>query len=185
MEQRRATRISRFLALVLRHEPARAGVALDAQGWVDVDALLAGAAAAGLPLDRAGLAEVVATNDKRRFALSDDGRRIRASQGHSVAVDLDLPPAVPPGVLYHGTPESSVASILASGLERRSRRHVHLSPDVATAIRVGARRGRPVVLEVAAGEMHAAGHGFFLSANGVWLVDAVPPGFLRVHAPER
>ena len=186
MNAKRAVRISKFVSLVLRHDPAAAGVVLDANGWADVDALLAGAARAGMPFTAEELRAVVARSDKQRFALSADERRIRANQGHSVAVDLELPPAEPPAVLYHGTVDAHLESILAEGLRKRSRQHVHLSADVETARRVGARRGRPVILAIDAAAMHARGHSFWRSANGVWLADAVPREFLsRLGEPER
>lgn len=172
-------RKSKFLSLVLRHEPARAGIVLDAAGWVEVDTLLRGCAKAGVTISRKELERLVAESDKQRFALSEDGLRIRANQGHSVEVELQLAPQVPPAVLYHGTAERFLAAILAGGLEKRARHHVHLSAERATAATVGGRHGRPVVLTVAAGEMHAAGHVFFRSANGVWLTDQVPPQYLR------
>lgn len=181
MDAQRRTRISKFLARHLRHTPERIGLTLDPQGWVDVEELLRASAAHGMPLSRAELEQVVTENDKQRFAL--DGGRIRANQGHSVAVDLGLPTAVPPNVLYHGTVARFLAAIRREGLRRRARQHVHLSPDRQTAERVGARRGRPVVLVVDAAAMHRAGHAFRVSANGVWLVDAVPPRYLRF--PER
>ena len=178
MDTKRATRISRFLSLVLRHEPQAAGVTLDAEGWAGVDTLLAGAAAAGVTFDRRELEHVVANNAKQRFALSDDGERIRASQGHSVDVDLKLDAVEPPAVLYHGTNEAALPTVLRDGLRPMTRRHVHLSRDRATAEKVGGRRGEPVVLSVDAAAMHAAGFAFHCSANGVWLTDAVPPRFL-------
>ncbi len=174
----RAVHLSKFLSLVLRHQPEAAGVTLDAQGWVEIDVLLDGAARAGVSMTRAELEGVVASSDKRRFALSADGRRIRANQGHSRPVDLGLAPSVPPDVLFHGTVEEAVPSILATGLEKRARQHVHLSADVATARKVGARRGRPIVLRVDAAAMVAAGHTFSVSDNGVWLIEAVPARFV-------
>lgn len=174
-------RASKLLSYVLRHHPASAGVALDLQGWVAIDALLAGLAAHhGVSLSRADLDRVVATDSKRRYAISDDGLRIRASQGHSVEVELEYAPATPPEQLFHGTAERHLPSIRATGLERRARHHVHLSAAVDTARTVGARHGRPVVLVVAAARMHADGWSFFLSANGVWLVDAVPVPYLML-----
>jgi putative RNA 2'-phosphotransferase len=175
-----AVRVSKRLSYVLRHRPESVGLALDAAGWVDVADLLGALAAHGLPLTRGELGTVVATDDKRRFALDDTGTRIRASQGHSVAVDLGYTAAVPPPELFHGTVERFLPAILAEGLRPQNRHAVHLSPDVATARRVGARRGRPVVLRVAAGRMAADGAAFTRSANGVWLVDAVPPRYLTV-----
>lgn len=170
--------LSRFLSLVLRHDPAAANVALDGGGWVGVDELTAGVRATGRAIDREILHTLVREDSKRRYALSEDGARIRANQGHSVAVDLGLAPVVPPDLLYHGTVNAALASIAATGLERRSRRHVHLSPDVQTARAVGGRRGASVVLPVRAAALQARGHAFYRSANGVWLTDAVPPGFI-------
>jgi len=175
-------KMSKFLSLVLRHQPEKIGLALDANGWADVEDLIRLANHHGTRLTRPLLERLVAENDKQRFALSDDGERIRASQGHSVEVDLALPPALPPEVLYHGTAARSVASIRAGGLHAGNRQHVHLSPDVSTATRVGQRHGKPVVLVVRAGAMAAAGHTFFLSANGVWLTDRVPVEFLGFPA---
>lgn len=175
MNERRLVRTSKLLSRVLRHAPESIGIELDPAGWVDVDWLLGALARSGHPVSPAELEEVVARNDKKRFALSDDGRRIRASQGHSVPVDLGYAPVAPPERLYHGTARTHVASILADGIRRRSRHHVHLSPDADTATRVGRRHGRPVVLTVLAGELHRRGHLFYRSANGVWLTDHVPP----------
>jgi putative RNA 2'-phosphotransferase len=169
---------SKFLSLVLRHQPEAIGLALDSAGWAALDELIACAARHGWKLTRERIEQIVATSDKQRFKLSDDGARIRANQGHSLAVDLQLAPRVPPAVLYHGTARQNVESIRATGLEKRARQHVHLSPDVETALKVGQRHGTPVVLEVRAAEMHAAGHAFYLSENGVWLVDSVPSEFL-------
>jgi putative RNA 2'-phosphotransferase len=171
-------RTSKFLSLVLRHQPEAIGLTLDDNGWADVDELIRLANESGHVLTRTLLERVVAENDKKRFAFSDDGRRIRASQGHSVAVDLALPPVEPPEVLYHGTATRFLDSIRAGGLHAGSRRHVHLSPDAATATKVGQRHGKPVVLVVRARAMAAAGHQFFLSANGVWLTERVPAEFL-------
>jgi putative RNA 2'-phosphotransferase len=171
-------RASKRLSYVLRHRPDSVGLTLDEAGWVDVDALLAALAAHGLALTRAELDHVVATNDKRRFALDEHGMRIRASQGHSVAVELGYEPATPPAELFHGTVERFLAAILTEGLRPGNRHAVHLSPDVDTARTVGARRGRPVVLRVDAAAMAADGFTFARSANGVWLVAAVPPRHL-------
>ena len=178
MENGRATHISKYLSLVLRHDPAAVGVTLDAEGWVNVDDLIAGAARNGSSFTRAELEEVVQTNDKQRFAFSDDGQRIRANQGHSITVDLGLKPETPPEFLYHGTVERFVSSIMTKGLDRRARQHVHLSVDVATATRVGSRRGKPVILQIAAASMHSEGLHFFRSANGVWLTEQVPPEYI-------
>ena len=168
-------RRSKRLSYVLRHAPDSVGLTLDAAGWVDVDALLA-----ALGWTRAELEHVVATNDKRRFAFDDTGKRIRASQGHSVAVVLGYVAEVPPPVLFHGTAARNLPAIEAQGLRPGRRHAVHLSPDEVTARRVGARHGRPVVLRVDAAGMARDGAVFTRSANGVWLVDAVPPAFLAV-----
>ncbi|KUH38706.1 MULTISPECIES: RNA 2'-phosphotransferase [Streptomyces] len=181
MDARRTVKVSKYLSRHLRHEPERIGLVLDAHGWVPVDDLLHALARHGVPLSRAELEHVVASSDKQRFAL--DGDRIRANQGHSVEVDLALPPAEPPAYLYHGTVAASLDAIRADGLRPMGRHHVHLSPDRETARRVGARRGRPVVLAVDAAAMHRDGHVFRVSANGVWLTDAVPPRYLRFRQP--
>ncbi|MCC9308238.1 RNA 2'-phosphotransferase [Kitasatospora sp. RB6PN24] len=182
MNPRSTVRTSKLLSRVLRHDPGAIGITLDEGGWVPVATLLAALARRGTRLTREQLDHVVATNDKQRFAFSADGLRIRASQGHSVPVDLGLAPAAPPAVLYHGTAEGSVAAILREGLHPMRRQDVHLSADVETATRVGARHGRPVVLRVDAAGLVAAGHLFRRSANGVWLTDAVPPAFLSRRA---
>ena len=171
-------RRSKRLSLVLRHQPSLVGVELDEHGWVGVPVLLDALAGHGWPMTRAELATVVDTNDKQRFEWDRDADRIRARQGHSVPVDLELPVEAPPDLLFHGTARRNLDSILRSGLERRGRHHVHLSADVPTARRVGARHGEPVVLQVAAARMARDGHEFRLSGNGVWLVDAVPPAYL-------
>lgn len=148
---------------------------LDPEGWLAIDELIANANERKYSLTLELLHEVVATNDKKRFALSDDGLRIRANQGHSVeGVELNLTPTIPPEQLYHGTVADFLESIRQQGLLKRSRNHVHLSADVETARKVGARRGRPIILTIAAGRMSLAGHPFYLSANGVWLTDCVP-----------
>jgi len=172
------SRISKFLSLVLRHQPEVIGLSLDEHGWVNVDELLRAASQHGRALSLETLRAVVDTNDKKRFAFSDDGTRIRASQGHSLDVDLALEPREPPEVLFHGTATRFLDAILAEGLSARSRRYVHLSSDAETATRVGARHGKPVVLRVAAGRMHRAGATFYLSANGVWLTEAVPASYV-------
>ncbi|VTS05583.1 RNA 2'-phosphotransferase [Tuwongella immobilis] len=174
--------MSKFLSLVLRHQPQTIGLSLDANGWADVDELLTRANQHGKRISRELLEAIVRDNDKQRFAFNDDRTRIRANQGHSVSVDLELTPKTPPELLYHGTATRFVASIRAQGLLPRSRQQVHLSADEATAIAVGKRHGKPAVLIVAAAEMHAAGHAFFQADNGVWLTDTVPPQFLSFPA---
>ena len=175
MDDRRA---SKLLSLVLRHEPGRFGVTLDRAGWVDVGLLLTALADRGKAISAEQLARVVETSDKQRFALDESSNRIRANQGHSVAVDLGLTPSVPPDQLFHGTPRRNLDAIRREGLLPGRRHAVHLSPDVETARRVGARRGDPVVLVVDARAMHAHAHSFSVSENGVWLVAAVPPRYL-------
>ncbi|MCR5886316.1 RNA 2'-phosphotransferase [Hymenobacter sp. J193] len=177
------TQLSKLLSYALRHRPDELGLTLDAQGWVPVADLLAALQARDASISLAQLQEVVASNDKKRFAFSEDGQLLRASQGHSVEVDLGLTPIVPPATLYHGTATRFVASILAEGLRPGSRQHVHLSPDRATAEAVGRRHGQPAILLVAAGAMHEAGIAFYQSANGVWLTAAVPPQYLQPEQP--
>lgn len=181
MDEKQTVKVSKFLARVLRHDPASIGITLDEAGWVDVDELIAASVRAGRRFSRTDLDHVVATNNKKRYAFSEDGRRIRASQGHSVEVDLGLSPAEPPAVLFHGTASTTLPIVLREGLKPMSRQDVHLSADVETAVRVGARHGRPVVLAVDAAGLTAAGHEFRVSANGVWLTDLVPPTHLRQH----
>jgi putative RNA 2'-phosphotransferase len=171
---------SKFLSYVLRHAPDSIGLTLDANGWADISDLLTKAAASGTSLDGATLEAVVATSDKKRFTLSADGSRIRAAQGHSVTVELDLAPTTPPETLYHGTATRFLGAIRLEGLKPGSRQQVHLSADEVTAMAVGQRHGKPVVLRVAAGAMHTGGHVFTRADNGVWLVDAVPPQFLGI-----
>lgn len=164
--------LSRRLSYLLRHAPEKAGLTLEPGGWVPLVPLLA-----HLGVSRAQVERVVASNNKKRFTL--EGERIRANQGHSVAVDLRLPLTVPPAVLYHGTHPGALEAIRREGLQPMNRHHVHLSRDVDTARQVGARRGKPVVLTVRSGAMYEAGHSFYRSDNGVWLTEAVPPGFLE------
>ncbi|WP_405664567.1 RNA 2'-phosphotransferase [Streptomyces sp. NBC_01166] len=179
MDERRTVKVSKYLSKHLRHEPDRIGISLDPNGWVAVDELLRACAEHGVTITRDDLDHVVAVNDKQRFTV--EGDRIRANQGHSVTVDLGLPPAEPPAYLYHGTVARVLDAIRTDGLRPMNRHHVHLSPDRETAVRVGARRGTPVVLTVDAGVMHRAGHLFHVSANGVWLTDSVPPAYLRLR----
>jgi putative RNA 2'-phosphotransferase len=180
MDNAQRTKISKFLSRHLRHRPEAIGLKLRPGGWVAVDTLLRACARAKLPLTRAELDEVVAINDKQRFSYDSTGTLIRANQGHSVEVDLGLTPLEPPPVLYHGTSRSSIAAIMREGLRKMRRHHVHLSADIETALRVGARHGSPVVLVVDAAALHAAGMAFLRSINGVWLVDHIPPAYVRV-----
>jgi putative RNA 2'-phosphotransferase len=175
----RTVAISKTLSYWLRHKPEAAGLQLSADGWADVDAVLAALAREKAGCDWVELLHVVETNDKKRFELSADASHIRARQGHSIEVDLDWPSATPPPLLYHGTVERFLAAILIEGLRPMARHHVHLSPDVETASRVGQRRGAPVILSVDARRMESNGHVFRVTSNGVWLADAVPPAFLK------
>lgn len=180
MQAKELIRLSKFLSLVLRHRPQLIGITLDEQGWTDVPTLLQKANAAGTPLDMETLRFVVENNNKKRFVLDETKARIRAAQGHSVEVALGYSAQEPPEILYHGTAERFLKSILELGLQKRQRHHVHLSHDVETARSVGSRHGRPVILEVRAGAMQNAGFQFFISENGVWLTDEVPAEYLRV-----
>jgi putative RNA 2'-phosphotransferase len=171
MQEKELVRLSKKMSKHLRHSPESIGLHLDPAGWVAVDDLLT-----ALRITRAQLDEVVERNDKKRYEI--DGDRIRASQGHSVEVDLDLPVTEPPPVLYHGTVGMALADIHRDGLRPMNRHDVHLSTTIETAERVGARRGKPVVLVVDAASMRADGHEFRVSANGVWLAATVPPEYL-------
>lgn len=171
---------SKFLALILRHKPEEIGIVPDPQGWAEIDDLLVRMAAAGRSMSRADLMMIVATSDKKRFSVSEDGLRIRAAQGHSIEVDLGLTPARPPEVLYHGTAEDSLPSIKEHGLRPGARQHVHLSHDIETAHNVGRRHGAPVVLSFRARQLSENGHTFYQAENGVWLTNRIPSGLLRV-----
>ncbi|MEM9554577.1 MAG: RNA 2'-phosphotransferase [Acidobacteriota bacterium] len=171
---------SKFLSYVLRHKPESIGLTLDSGGWAETQVLIDLANTAGKQLTLEQVQDVVAWNAKQRFSFSPDGRRIRAVQGHSIAVDLKLEPVQPPESLFHGTAKHSLDSILDKGLLKMRRQHVHLSLDVDTASAVGRRHGELVVLTVAAGAMCRDGHEFFRSENGVWLVDHVPPMYLSL-----
>jgi putative RNA 2'-phosphotransferase len=177
MDKRLIT-VSKYLAKHLRHAPHELGLELQPGGWVPVDDLLTAAEKHGFPIAYDDLVECVETNDKQRFAFDVSGEMIRANQGHSVDVDLQLEEREPPEFLYHGTVERFLSSILKDGLIRGNRHHVHLSKDMETATKVGARRGKPVILTVDAGRMHREGHKFYRSANGVWLTNSLPPAYL-------
>jgi len=171
--------ISKFLSYVLRHRPEAIGISLDSEGWADIAALIDAAARAGRKLDYDLIRTVVETNDKKRFSISGDGLRIRAAQGHSSkSVAISYPVKAPPEFLYHGTATRFVDSIRQEGLRPGSRQYVHLSPDRESAVGVGRRHGKPVVLTVAAGAMHQQGYRFFQADNGVWLTERIPPDFL-------
>ena len=180
MNDKRRVQVSKFISRHLRHAPAEIGLVLEPGGWVMVEDLLTGATETGFPFTREELLEVVAACEKPRFSLDSTSSKIRANQGHSAVVDLQFDPTPPPPVLYHGTPERNREVILRDGLRKMARHHVHLSADTKTAETVGRRRGKPILFEIDAARMAADGHSFFLSANGVWLVDLVPPEYLRL-----
>ena len=170
---------SKFLSLILRHHPETIGIALDPHGWADVDELILKVNQAGrYVLDKVLLEEIVRTDNKQRYSFNGDHSRVRANQGHSIQVDVELEEKIPPEILYHGTGEKSVASILQQGLLPQSRLYVHLSPTPEVARQVGSRHGKPVVFQVDAGKMSADGIPFYLSKNGVWLVKEVPTQYL-------
>jgi putative RNA 2'-phosphotransferase len=171
--------ISKFLSLVLRHQPEEIGIYMDNNGWVHVDELILKSNEKGMAMDSVMLEEVVSTNDKQRFVFNEDHTKIRASQGHSVNVDLQLNAVQPPEYLYHGTVEKFLGDIMKDGLRKMQRTHVHLSTDIDTAAKVGSRRGKPIILTVHAGDMHSDGHIFYLSENVVWLCDHVPVKYIK------
>jgi putative RNA 2'-phosphotransferase len=177
--QNRTVKISKFLSLVLRHKPEEIGISLDAAGWVSVGELLNACHKRGFSIRRDELDEVVRSNDKQRFAFSEDGSMIRASQGHSVAVKLDYQPLEPPQTLYHGTATRFLDSIKEQGLVKGKRHHVHLSGDEATAVKVGARHGKALVLVIESLQMHKDGFPFYQSENGVWLTEQVPTIYIK------
>jgi putative RNA 2'-phosphotransferase len=178
MTENETIKTSKFLSLVLRHEPERIGLKLGEAGWVGVGEFLDAVNRHGVTLNLDQLKHIVGTSDKKRFAFSEDGQRIRASQGHSVPIDLQYPPQTPPDILYHGTASRFLSGIRKDGLKRMERHDVHLSAETKVTLQVGGRHGKPVLLLIRAGEMHRAGHVFRCSANGVWLVDHVPPEFI-------
>lgn len=174
-------KLSKALSYYLRHAPHELGLQLQPGGWVELTDLLAALEGQNIQASAEDLRRVTEGSDKQRFAMH--GTRMRANQGHSVPVDLELPPQVPPPFLYHGTPRTSVASILQEGLHKGQRHHVHLSTQARTAVQVGQRRGQPVLLTIDAQAMHRHGHLFYCSENGVWLTDTVPPQFVTAPAP--
>ncbi|WP_300691768.1 RNA 2'-phosphotransferase [Chryseobacterium sp.] len=171
-------KISKFLSLILRHQPETIGLKLDENGWADVEELRAKSAQKRIYFTPEELDEVVETNNKKRFAFSEDKTQIRASQGHSINIDLSLEGVQPPDFLYHGTAEANIPSILEKGIEKRTRQHVHLSADKETATKVGMRHGKPVILTIRTGKMYEEGVVFYLSANGVWLTDFVDAQYI-------
>ena len=184
MDEKRLVKLSKYLSRHLRHQPEALGLTLEPGGWVAVETLLAAMKRSGVAISRAELDEIVARNNKQRFAFDATGWRIRASQGHSVLVDLQLTPLSPPDALYHGTSRATIGAILRDGLRKMRRHHVHLTDDIATAVKVGRRHGEPVVFRVEAAAMAGDGYQFYCSENGVWLIESVPPRYLRILAPD-
>lgn len=180
MDEKRKTKISKFLSLVLRHKPEEIGLELEENGWVSVEKLIKSCDAYGKKFNLADLREVVETNDKKRFSFDETGRKIRANQGHSVKVEIGFEESVPPAILYHGTAEKNVGLIFKEGLKKMSRHHVHLSAEIETARKVGMRYGKPVIFQIDTEAMLAENFKFYVSANNVWLTDEVPPKFLEV-----
>lgn len=176
------TSLGKFISLILRHKPETIGIELDEHGWADVNELIAGVKKTSPDFNMEVLEEIVRSNSKQRYSYNDDHTKIRANQGHSIQVDVELKEETPPAILYHGTGEKSVASIQEQGLLPQSRLYVHLSKDKSTAISVGSRHGKPVVFTVQSGIMHEEGYKFFLSENGVWLTKKVPQKYLRIEA---
>lgn len=172
------TKTSKYLSLILRHKPEAAGITLDAHGWADVEELIAGIRKTQT-FDREMLEEIVRTDNKQRYSFNEDGTKIRANQGHSIAVDVELPVTEPPQTLWHGTGEKYAASIDQNGLLPKGRLYVHLSADRETARKVGSRHGRPVVYQVDSAWMAADGLLFYRSVNGVWLTEKVPVRYLK------
>lgn len=170
--------ISKFMSLVLRHRPEEIGLQLDENGWADLQELITKLNTKGANVDEATIQFIVDTNEKKRFAFNDNKTRIRANQGHSVQVDLQLSPATPPAVLYHGTALHVIASIMKDGLLKQERHHVHLTASKETAVSVGGRHGKSVVLEIDAAKMVAEGFEFFVTDNDVWLVEIVLPEYI-------
>ncbi len=181
MNDNQLKNISKFLSLILRHKPQTIGLQLDENGWADVDELMAKSAKHRQHFTKAELEIIVAQNDKQRFAFNETHTKIRANQGHSIEVALNLAAKQPPEYLYHGTVAKFIAAIQQTGLQKMSRQHVHLSADRNTAHKVGNRRGRPVILNIRSGAMHQDGFVFYLSENGVWLTDAVPVNYIDMQ----
>ena len=183
VDKKHHAKLSKFLSLVLRHQPELIGIDLDAHGWTGVDKLLAQMKAHGKQIDFEALELILETNNKKRFSFNEDKTQIRANQGHSIDVDLGYTAKTPPSTLYHGTGKKHVDSIYQSGIQKRNRHHVHLSKDIATAVSVGQRHGKPVVFEILTQEMIGEGFEFYESENGVWLTDEVPTRFIRKLEP--
>ena len=181
MTDKEKIKASKFLSLVLRHDPSAAGVSMDPQGWVNVASLLRGMREAGYPITMSELEQIVAEDNKQRYSFDKFKSSIRANQGHSVPVDLGLEPTVPPKELFHGTGVKYMDSIFKEGVKSKSRQYVHLSSDIPTARAVGSRHGDPRILIIDAYRMYLAGYKFYLSENKVWLTDFVPKEYITVY----
>ena len=179
MNEKQKKTISKFLSLILRHNPETIGLRLDTNGWANVEELLSKSALHNIPCTKKELEEVVETNDKQRFIFNEDHSQIRANQGHSIRVDLNLQSQTPPDFLFHGTVEKFMTPIQSEGLKKMGRQHVHLSRDKETAEKVGDRRGQAIILVILSGAMHKDGYDFYLSENGVWLTDNVPVNYIN------
>lgn len=179
MIEKQKKTISKFLSLILRHSPGTIGLKLDYNGWADVEQLLSKSKEHNQPFSKEDLEEIVTTNDKQRFIFNESKTKIRANQGHSIEVELDLQSQVPPELLYHGTVEKFLVIIKTEGLQKMGRQHVHLSKDIETAKKVGSRRGEPIILSVSSAAMFKDGYIFYLSENGVWLTNDVPAAYIN------
>lgn len=173
------TSTGKFIALILRHKPETIGITLNEHGWANVDELVAGIQKTRPEFDMEVLKEIVRTNNKRRYAFNEDHTKIRANQGHSIPMDVELREAVPPEILNHGTGERAVPSILEQGLLPGKRLYVHMSTDIQTVINVGKRHGKPFFFRIQARRMQEDGFRFYFSENGVWLTKIVPPAYLN------
>lgn len=183
MDSKEKEKVSKFLSLVLRHKPEVIKMQLDINGWADVNDLIVKSQQAGVDLNFETLVDIVDTSEKARFAFNESRNRIRANQGHSLTVDLEFSPVEPPEILYHGTATRFVSSIMETGLRKGERHHVHLSKDLATALSVGKRHGKPHIWKVFSGLMYKAGFQFYISKNGVWLTENVPVTYLEAVEP--
>jgi len=170
--------LGKFLSYILRHHPEKIDLKLDANGWADVNELIEKINSNGYKITLHLLLQIVNTNDKKRYSFNDDKTKIRANQGHSIEVDLNLTPRIPPEILYHGTSKQFLDVIKQEGLTKQKRHHVHLSESKENAIQVGKRRGKPIILTIQSKQMHEDGYGFYLSENNVWLTDIVPPTYI-------
>ena len=182
-EERRLERLSKFISMILRHKPEVIGITLDEHGWADVDELIKGINETGeeVEFSKTTLEKIVKTDKKQRYSFSQDRTLIRANQGHSIPVDVELKKKEPPKVLYHGTGVKSVKAIQEQGLLSMERLYVHLSSDVETATNVGKRHGTPVIFQINTEQMQKDGYDFFQSVNGVWLTKEVPAKYLELN----